>query len=154
MITEFYYGIDPMVVVILEGVKVDTAANPKYIMSLGQYNAYCDTFGLRPVIRPPTKGVTGSGGRKMGSETVKLQIRLPQLGLIIDVNLLLIKLHVQKLLLRSYMLRNGFVISLQGWTINYNGNSQEVALENYFWCTNGPRPMYRTPCKHNCSYAE
>lgn len=38
---------------IFEGLKIDTRANRSSIMSKGQYDSYCDTFGVRVLMKGP-----------------------------------------------------------------------------------------------------
>lgn len=89
MIAVMHSKIPPKVTTVFDGVNTDTAANSKSIMSIGQYDSYCDTLGLLPAIKPKSLGVPGIGGRRRGLGTVTIHIPFPQLGIIIVANFLL-----------------------------------------------------------------
>lgn len=118
--------------VLFDGIRIDTAANRKSIMSMNQYNAYCKTFGLRPAIKPRTKGITGIGGRKAGRGTVMIQIPFPNLSIIINIDFLLIDSNVPTLLCMKDMIDNNLDISIQDRNIRYKNKVQKLVLENYF----------------------
>lgn len=89
MIAKIYTTISKASKNISQGVKIDTSANLKSIMWMSQYYAYCQTFGIITSIKSQKRRVVGIGGLNTGIGTATIQIPFPALGLIVDINVLL-----------------------------------------------------------------
>lgn len=97
-----------------DGIRIDTFANLKSIMSKDQYYSYCGAFGVRPVMRPERdRTVKGIGGSKRSIGMALIQIQFKLVGWVIDVEFLLLTEKIQTLTSIRDMLRNGLDLSLQ-----------------------------------------
>lgn len=81
-----------------DGVRIDTGANRSSVMSKMQYDAYKREFGLKDAKKPTEKMVRGIGGRRKAKGTAMIQIPFPKIGIVIDVELLIIDEDVPSLL--------------------------------------------------------
>lgn len=74
----------------IHGIKIDTGANKKSNLSVEQYTQYCCMLGLKEAIGvSDRRGVIGIGGIKKSVGTAEIQIPFKDLGVVIDIRLLL-----------------------------------------------------------------
>lgn len=115
------------------GIKIDTGANKRSIMSLAQYSHYCQKFGLAEAIRMNNNhGVKGIGGSRKSVGTANIQIPFKDLGVIIDVQFLLLTGQVPTLLCLKDLYTNGLDISILRCKILCAGREQSLEMKNYF----------------------
>lgn len=101
-------------------------------MSNTQYDAYHDSFGILPAIQPaPVRTVKGIGGRQTAYGTVLIKIPLTSLGLLIDVELLVIKDDVYTPLILREVLTNNLDLSIQEKCFTFEGNIEPLSMEDY-----------------------
>lgn len=116
-----------------EGVRIDTCANRRSIISTNKYTAYCQTFGLQQAIYPShSKTILGIGGKEKGVGLIKIQILFTGLGIIIDFEFLLVSSAIPSIVSMKDMLDNGLDISILDATVLLNGRSHQVTILNVF----------------------
>lgn len=116
-----------------EGVRLDTAANRRSVMSIRQYEAYQKEFGLRvPIRATERRTLRGIGGHGTIVGEAMIQIPFGDLGLVIDVTFTILEEDVPSLLSNRDMIDNGLDLSLQGRYLYKGSRKQPLALENYF----------------------
>lgn len=134
-----------------DGVRLDTAANRRSVISKIQYDAYQNEFGRKIIIRPPTKNnLRGIGGQQRVIGEATIQIPFNKLGLVIDVDFAIINSDIPTLLSNKDMIDNGLDLSLQGHYLHIGPLRQPLSLENYFlvyrWSADDtPYALYTEP---------
>lgn len=74
------------------GIRLDTCCNRTSIMRMKLYISYCTEFDIKPTIKPAQgRGVNGIGGGLQGLGFVLIEIPFNDLGLVINVEFLLLK---------------------------------------------------------------
>lgn len=96
-----------------DGLRIDTCANRSSDMSLGQYKLYVRKFGLPEAIRQAeARAIKEIGGRQLALGAAKVQILLPRLGMVADVEVLIIEQDIPTFLSMKDMLDHGLDISV------------------------------------------
>ena len=116
-----------------DGVIIDTGANRSSVISLAQYKAYCQQFGVTPNIKGDAKSLIGLGKnvvQAIGHATIP--IPFVDLDKIIDVDFRVISQSQSTLLSLSDLKRNGLDISIQDETVSFKHKIQTLVYENDF----------------------
>lgn len=102
-------------------------------MGLPQYSAYRTKCGLPKAIKP-NEGIIIRviGGKRNSIGWENIQIPFHKLGILIDVNFLLIDAKLPTLLSLYYVWKNGLDISLQKCVITLGEREKELKMENFF----------------------
>lgn len=128
MNTELRKGEGPL----FDGVRLETCATRRSVMSKSQYQAYTKEFGLKDVMKPSTnRSIRGIGGTQKACGTARIQLPFEQLGIIIDVDSLIIEENIPYPLSMKDMLLNGLDISIQEQEISIQVRKQKLTMENY-----------------------
>lgn len=133
---------------LFDGIRLDTAANRRSVISKGQYYAYQSEFGRKVKIRLQTKvKLRGTGGHEKVIGEATIQIPFNKLGLVIDVDFGIIYCNIPTLLSNNYMINNCLDLSLQGQFLHIGQLQQHLTLEKYFlvyrWsATDTPYALY------------
>lgn len=77
------------------------------------YESYCYEFGIKKSIRPTGRRIIGIGRGRTGIVMVLIPIPFPKLGIIIKVELLLLKDTVPSLMCKREIIINDLEISIQ-----------------------------------------
>lgn len=116
-----------------DGLRLDTGANRASVMCGNQYEAYTKEFGLRNAMRPaPDRTIRGIGGRRKAAGMEMIQIPFSDLGLVIDVDFVIINEEVPSLLSMKDMYTNGLDLSIQGRYVSLANRRHKLAFENFF----------------------
>lgn len=131
-----------------KGVRLDTFANRRSIISTAQYAAYCHEFSLKRAIKESNgETVGGIGGSQSAVGMAMIQIPFRDLELIIDVWFTVINQDVPTLLSMRDMVTNGLGISIQKCHVHFRGRVHQLGMRNFFlihtWApTDMPFVMY------------
>lgn len=91
-----------------EGLRFDICANSSINMSVAQYVAYCDEFGLPLSLKENTNRKSiGVEGHQKAIGTSSIQIPFINLKIVTDVDFIIIPAKLPKLLSMKYMITNG-----------------------------------------------
>lgn len=81
------------------GIRLDTCANLSSLFGKPKYEAYTREVGLKMRIHPEiSRAIRGIGGRRQAIVTVRIQIPFSDLGIIIDVDFVIIVENVPTML--------------------------------------------------------
>lgn len=103
------------------------------MISLGQYKAYCDTFGIIPLIKAsPNRKVTVIGGTQNACGIVSIQIPFKYIKILVDLQLLVLNCTMRTLFCLLDLVKNALDISVTNkFLINY-GRLLQLKMTNYF----------------------
>ena len=117
-----------------KGIIIDTAANRRSVICEQQLKAYEVEFGVRLPIRQSLKRVVkGIAGKGEVVGEVLIPIPFNKLGIIIDVDFIVLGCNCPSLLSNKDMLTNGLDISIQGKFLYMGDRRQPLTLKNYFF---------------------
>lgn len=118
---------------LFDGVIIDTGANRSSVISLTQYKAYCQQFGVSPNIQGDTKSLLGLGKTVVKTLCyVTIQIPFVDLDIVIDLNFRVISQNQSTLLSLSDLKQNGLDISIRDETVSFKHKLQPLLYENDF----------------------
>lgn len=123
------------------GIRLDTCANRRSVMAIGQYHAYYTTFGLSNFMCPIRgKEVRGIGGTSKAIGEANISIRFREIGIMIDVDLLNLPGTIPSLLSMKDITDNNLYLFIQERYISWNGRTEKLQLVNnlliYNWHPN------------------
>lgn len=96
-----------------DGIRLETAAKRRSVISNAQYDEYQHEFGRKVRIRSPTrKKLRGIGGIKKVMGDATIQIPLKTFGLIIEVYIAILDFNIRTLLSNKDMIDNGLNLSI------------------------------------------
>lgn len=116
-----------------KGITMDTAANRRSVMSEEQYSAYQEEFGRRVPMRAPKRDVQGIGGKSLAVDEVTLQIPFTGLGIVLDIELSILREGTLSILCNKDLLDNNLDISLQGGYLYIGDRKKHFMLDNCFF---------------------
>lgn len=126
------------------GVKIDTGANRKSIMSTQQYGAFCRVFGLKKAFNyTQNLAVKGIGGKQPGVGTESIKIPFKKLHLIIEVEFLIVSGDIPSQFYLKYMIMDCLDIRIQNETVSLQRRTQRLRLDHFLSYTSGHRNRHR-----------
>lgn len=102
-------------------------------MSIKQYQAYCETFQLKPMIQKLMgRMVKGVGGTQKAIWEARIHIPFKDIGIIIGGDFLLLPDTAQSFLSLKNMVENVLDISIKNQKVTLNGRNRNFNSSTFF----------------------